>query len=86
MKVLRSSIDYLSAHDKIQDRFSLNSVLLCDTLRGRRITWVSRDNNNAVINLREVSRNNDLIMHAKRCRNSRVEWINEIELQHSRSF
>lgn len=60
MKVLRSSIDYLSAHDKIQDRFSLNSVLLCDTLRGRRITWVSRDNNNAVINLREVSRNKRL--------------------------
>lgn len=70
-------MEYLRAcyyrHDKIQDRFSLNRVLLCDTRCERRVTSVSGDNNNAVINPREVSRNGGLIMHAKYSRNPRVE-------------
>lgn len=59
-------------HDKIQDRFSFNRILLCDTRRERRVTSVSGDNNTAVINPREVSWNGGLIMHAKCSRNSRI--------------
>lgn len=72
-----STTEYLWAcyyqHDKIQDRFSLNRVLLCDIQCERRVTSVPGDNNNAVINPREVSWNGGLIIHAKCSRNPRIE-------------
>lgn len=64
----------------------LIAILLCDTRREWRVTSVSGDNNNAVINPLEVSWNGGLIMHAKCSRNPHVEPHDEIESQHSRRF
>jgi len=44
-----------TGHDKIQDRFSLIAHYYAIARRGRRVIAVSGDNNNAVINPREVS-------------------------------
>jgi len=61
---------------------SLIAILLCDTRRERRVTSVSGDNNNAVINFREWRLNNAREMLPELT----YQANDEIESQHSLRF